>query len=210
MQVKRYIDTFVDGQYRQPSGLVGRIIGDRMARQHEPENTWTILLLSVQPTDTILEIGFGTGTTIQKLVTLTTKGKVTGVDFSRTMVRVAQRRNGEALKARLVELTYGNAANLPFRDSSFDKVCSIHSLYFWPDPMKVVTEVFRVLKPGGMFVLTLLPKERWPGGGVGTADCRVYTGEDIAAMMTHVGFSRTRIELGRIEFFREIAVVGVK
>ncbi|GAC1354377.1 MAG: class I SAM-dependent methyltransferase [Ktedonobacteraceae bacterium] len=208
--MKKYVDTFIDGQYRRPSGIVGRIIGNRMAQQHEPENNWTVSLLSIQLSDTILEIGFGSGTTIQRLATSAAEGHVAGVDFSRTMVRVAQKQNAKAIRAGRVELKYGDVINLPFDDSSFDKILSIHSLYFWPDPVKAFAEVIRVLKPGGMSVLTLLPKERWPGGGEGSTTCRVYSGEDVASMMTNAGFTSTRIEPGQPEYFREIAVIGVK
>ncbi|GAC1645682.1 MAG: class I SAM-dependent methyltransferase [Ktedonobacteraceae bacterium] len=204
------LETFIDKQHRQPSGIVGRIIGNRMEQQHEPENIWTVSLLSIQPTDTILEIGFGSGATIQRLAALASRGHVAGVDFSHTMVRVAHKRNAKAIKAGRIELGYGNVVDLSFEDSTFDKALSIHSLYFWPNPLKAFAEILRVLKPGGTVVITLLPKERWPGGGVGTADCRVYIGEDIARMMTAVGCSSTRIEPGQRELFREIAVVGTK
>ncbi len=210
MIAKRLMDNHISNHYRRPSGFFGRIAGNRMVQQHEPENNWTVSLLSIQSTDSILELGFGAGATIQRITTLATEGHVAGVDFSRTMVRAASRRNAQAVKAGRVELRYGDAATLPFADNTFDKVLSIHSLYFWLDPMKVFAEVLRVLKPGGIVVLTLLPKERWPGDSEGTADCRVYRGEDIAAMLAEVGFTSTRIEPGDIKLFRELAVIGTK
>jgi ubiquinone/menaquinone biosynthesis C-methylase UbiE len=181
-----------------------------MAKQHEPENTWTVSLLDVQPKDSILEIGFGAGATIQQIAVLATEGHVAGVDFSHTMVSAARKRNASAVKAGRVELKYGDAATLPFVDSLFDKVVSIHSLYFWPEPMKAFDEILRVLKPGGRVILTLLPKERWPGNGESTEECRVYRAEDIANMLTEVGFTSTQIEPGNIELFRELAVIGTK
>ena len=181
-----------------------------MAKQHEPENIWSVSLLAVQPTDSILEIGFGAGATIQQLAAFASEGYVAGVDFSQTMVNVARKRNAKAVKAGRVELKYGNAANLPFVDNHFDKVLSIHSLYFWRDPLKAFAEIWRVLKPEGTVTLTLLPRERWPGGGEGTAECRVYSGEDIAKMLTEVGFSSISIEPGDRQLFREIAVIGTK
>lgn len=210
MIAKRLIEEHISNNYRKPSGFFGRIAGNRMVQQHEPENNWTVTLLSVQPKDSILEIGFGAGATIQRIADLATEGYVAGVDFSRTMVHAARRRNASAVKAGRVELQYGDAAILPFADSMFDKVLSIHSLYFWPDPTIVFAEILRVLKPEGIVILTLLPKERWPGDGEGTEECRVYRGEDIKNMLTQVGFVSTRIEPGNIELFRELAVIGTK
>jgi len=206
--INEYIETIISNHYRKPSGFIGHIAGNRMARQHEPENSWTVSLLSVQPRDSILELGFGVGATIQQIAALATEGHVAGVDFSRTMVHAARRRNAQSVKAGRVELKYGDAATLPFNDRTFDKVVSIHSLYFWPDPTKAFAEILRVLKPGGIVVLTLLPKERWLGEG--TEECRVYRGEDIATMLTEIGFTSTRIEPGNIQLFRELAVIGTK
>ena len=210
MIAKKLIEEHISNNYSRPSGFFGRIAGNRMAQQHEPENTWTVSLLDVQPKDSILELGFGVGATIQQIAALVTEGHVAGVDFSHTMVRAAHKRNASAVKAGRVELRYGDAATLSFADSVFDKVVSIHSLYFWPDPTKAFAEVLRVLKPGGVVVLTLLPKERWPGNSESTEECRVYRGEDIANMLSEVNFTSTRIEPGNIELFRELAVIGTK
>jgi hypothetical protein len=49
----------IDGQYRRPTGLLERIIGAQMVRDHEPENLWTVKQLAAQPTDQIVEIGCG-------------------------------------------------------------------------------------------------------------------------------------------------------
>lgn len=211
MSIKERYETYIDGQFRRPTGVVGRIIGGRMAQQHEPENEWTVALLSVQPTDHILEIGFGPGTTIQRLATLASEGCVTGIDFSQTMVRVAQKRNAAAIKVGRVNLTYGNAANLPYSENSFDKALSIHSLYFWPDALHTLQEIQCVLKPGGMLVLTLLPREKWSGNGKGTPDCRVYSADNVEKLLLEAGFSSTSIEpTPKNAPFRELAVIGVK
>ena len=211
MSMKERYETYIDGQFRRPTGVVGRIIGGRMAQQHESENEWTVALLSVQPTDHILEIGFGPGTTIRRLATLASNGCVTGIDFSHTMVQVARTRNAATIKAGRVSLTYGNAANLPYSENSFDKALSIHALYFWPDALRVLQEIQCVLKPGGMLALTLLPREKWLGDGKGTPDCRVYSADDIVKLMLAAGFSNTSIEpTPKNAQFRELAVLGMK
>jgi len=211
MSIKERYETYIGGQFRRPTGVVGRIIGNRMAQQHEPENEWTIALLSVQPTDHILEIGFGPGTSIQRLAALASNGCVSGIDFSYTMVRAARKRNAAAIKAGHVNLTYGNAANLPYNENSFDKALSIHALYFWPEPLQTLQEIRCVLKPGGMLVLTLLPREKWPGDGKGTLECRVYSADDVVKLMLEAGFSSTSIKpTPKNAQFRELAVIGVK
>ena len=211
MSLKARYENYIDGQFRRPSGIVGRMIGNRMAQQHVPENEWTVSLLSIQPTDHILEIGFGPGTTLQRLIALAPEGYIAGIDFSGTMVQVAKKRNATAIQVGRVSLSYGEAANLPYSENSFDKALSIHCLYFWPDPLQVLREILCVLKPGGKLVLTLLPKEKWPGDGMGTPDCRVYRGEEIVKLLVEAGFSKAQIvPTPKNASFRELAVVGEK
>jgi ubiquinone/menaquinone biosynthesis C-methylase UbiE len=211
MNIAEAFADYIGGQYRRPTGIVGRIIGGRMANQHQPENAWGVSLLHVQPTDHILEIGFGPGTTIQRLAALSPEGLIAGIDFSRTMVHVSRKRNAMAIKVGRVTLCYGDAVKLPFADHSFDKALSIHTLYFWQEPRRALAEVYRVLRPGGMLIITFLPKEKWPGGGNGTELCHVYSGTDVVNLLIDVGFASAQIEIGPLpEQFREISAIGIK
>jgi SAM-dependent methyltransferase len=191
------LDRLLDHQYRRPSGLVGHYIGRRMARQHVPENAWTVALLDPQPADRILEVGFGPGIAIEALACIVTQGRIAGVDYSRAMIAAASRRNRRAIHEGRVELRYGEASHLPFADGTFDKAYGIHTIYFWPEPAAGLKELRRVLRPGGLVVMTILPKERWlaaADGSLGTPDCHVYSGAELATMMGAAGFSRTRTE----------------
>jgi ubiquinone/menaquinone biosynthesis C-methylase UbiE len=211
MNIPKVLEDYIDGQYRRPTGIVGRIIVNRMARQHQPENAWAVSLLRVQPADHILEIGFGPGTTIQRLASLAPEGFVAGIDYSPTMVNLAYKRNIQAIKEGRVDLRQGEAMKLPFANQSFDKAISIHTLYFWQEPLSAIAEVQRVLKLEGILALTILPREKWPGGGIGTEKCVVYTGNDVIKLMLDAGFSNAHIEIGPVpEQFREITVIGVK
>lgn len=201
--------TDIDHHYRRPSGFVGQLIGNSMAQQHVAENDWTVSLLKVQPTDTILEVGFGPGIAIQRVAALTTQGHVAGIDFSRTMVAAASRRNKQAMKAGHVSLHYGDVINLPFASQSFDKVFSIHSLYFWPDAQQALKEIQRVLKPGGTLALTILPKEKWPNEGADATLCTVYSADELATVLTRLGFVRIHSERPPATLsVREICVIG--
>jgi len=182
----------IDDQYRRPSGWLGRWIGRKMAQQHIPENEWTVHLLNPQPEDRILEIGFGPGIAIERVAPHLKEGHIAGVDFSQTMVKAARKRNAKAVEAGHVDLRYGDVLHLPFSDGSFDKVYSIHSIYFWPRPVDGLREIYRVLKTGGTLILTILPKEKWgtgdPDKPVGTPECRPYSGEELREMLAEIGY----------------------
>ncbi len=61
IQMKQAFTTALNKHYRCPKGRMGRIAGEVMVRQHRPETAWTLHLLDIQPTDTVLEVGFGAG-----------------------------------------------------------------------------------------------------------------------------------------------------
>lgn len=71
--------------------------------------------------------------------------KVIGLDLTPQMVQLA--------KTRLDEVVQGNVYQIPFPDQSFDLVCTREVLHLLPYPERPVSEIFRVLKPGGQFVV---------------------------------------------------------
>ena len=207
-RVDAFVGAFVGRQQRRPTGLVGRVIGERMARQHAPETLWTIGLLDLAPADRVLEVGCGAGRAIDLIAARTPRGHVSGVDVSGAMVRASSRRNARAIEAGRVEVRHGDVAALPFADRSFDKVVSIHTLYFWTDLERAMAEIGRVLTPGGRLALTLSP------GKVGAADdaaCRAMVEERVLPCMRRDGFTTATVERGpNSRQYRTVAVVGVK
>src|SRR5260370_1582595 len=108
MKVKQRIEGLWNQQYRSPSGMMGRLAGERMVRQHGPETAWTMNLLEIQPTDTVLEVGFGAGQAIKLAAEKASDGRVMWIDLSEVMVRVATRRNAQAVKAGRVAVAEGD------------------------------------------------------------------------------------------------------
>jgi SAM-dependent methyltransferase len=80
---------YVDQQHRYPTGLIGRVIGERMRHQHTPETEWSIELLHIKPSDRVLEIGFGVGRGLALTLRQAIEGHVTGIDISATMIQAA-------------------------------------------------------------------------------------------------------------------------
>ena len=89
MKVKQHLAGRWNKQYSSASGMVGWLAGERMVRQHRPETAWTISLLEMQPTDAVLEVGFGAGQGIKLAAEKACDGRVMGIDLSEVMVRVA-------------------------------------------------------------------------------------------------------------------------
>lgn len=148
--------------FGRPTGLLGRLGGFIMARTNQQMARRAIDLLAVQPTDHVLEIGFGPGVGIQWLVQAVSSGWVAGIDPSEEMLELATARNAKAVATGRVELRRGSVERLPFEDARFDKALAINSMQVWPDAVAGLREIRRVLKPGGTVVLGFT---RWSGQG---------------------------------------------
>src|SRR6266498_2529361 len=118
--------SFLTKQFGNPGGLIGRFIGNRMARGNVYDAQWTISLLDIQPYHRVLEIGFGPGVSTQMASEKASKGFVSGIDHSGTMVQTASQRNAAAIRSGLMELKQGDVSSLPFPDQSFDIAFSLH------------------------------------------------------------------------------------
>jgi SAM-dependent methyltransferase len=155
---------YIEQQHRYPTGAIGRLIGERMRRQHAPETEWSVDLLDLQPTDRVLEIGFGAGRGLALALRQAIQGRVTGMDLSATMIQAALRRNRAALACGRLTLLRGDIARLPFGNRQFDKILSIHTLYFWPDPHAICHNLIKLLAHGGRLVSTFATAHTLPTG----------------------------------------------
>ena len=90
---------------------------------------------------------------MSKLAAIATQGQVCGIDYSDESVAVSQKTNAGWIDTGRVEIRQGSVSQLPFADDVFDLVTAVETHYFWPDLTADTREVFRVLKPGGAFIL---------------------------------------------------------
>jgi phosphatidylethanolamine/phosphatidyl-N-methylethanolamine N-methyltransferase len=105
-------------------------------------------LLDLEPGMKLLEVGVGTGLSLQMLPRMV---DVTGIDLSEKMLSQARERV-EQLGLRNIELLKMDATQLEFPDNSFDRVYAAYFISTVPDPVKVMRELKRVCKPGGYLV----------------------------------------------------------
>ena len=101
--------------------------------------------------DVVLDVATGTGNIALAFAPLVSR--VTGIDMSSKMLEQAKTRatTEHILNAEFFE---GDAENLPFPDSSFTIVTSRHAPHHFHDVPKFLSEVARVLKSGGRFIMS--------------------------------------------------------
>lgn len=188
-------------QFGQPTGFLGRVVGF-LFRMNREGIHWTISLLEIQPTDHVLEIGFGSGHGIERAAGLASQGRVIGVDFSQVMLGQATRRNAAAIAASHVELQLGDARNLNCPNNSFDKVFATNVVYFWKDPVVTMREIQRVMKPGGRLALYIVSKvDMAKFKATQTGVYHLYTGDELSSLLTQAGFRQARV-LTKVERHR--------
>jgi ubiquinone/menaquinone biosynthesis C-methylase UbiE len=105
------------------------------------------------PDPLVLDVATGTG---RLPITLLAQedfcGRVIALDSSRRMLAQAARATRD-LSDRLT-LVWQDASHLPFGDDTFDAVTCLEALEFMPDTRRALREVVRVLRPGGVVLLT--------------------------------------------------------
>lgn len=123
--------------------------GESMERGHRPVGEQAISLMNVPADARVLDVGCGSGWATRLLADYARNGRVTGIDISDEMVRVA---SASSQSYANVDFRTASAEQLPFVDNEFTHAFSMESLYYYADISKALKEIKRVLKPGGLFV----------------------------------------------------------
>ena len=168
----------------------------------------TIDLAQLKSGEKILDVGCGTGAvTIPAKQRITPEGKAFGIDPSPEMIALAQKK---AHRLNLdIEFIIGKIEALPFPDMSFDVVTASLMVHHLPENLQVkgISEIFRVLKPGGRLLIAdmIRPKTRiglgarlivmlhhgWP-----------FVGDDLIILLKNAGFQES------IQLDQRFSVVG--
>lgn len=174
----RYRDPRGDAYYRHISRELGQYLPDR---------------------GRILDLGCGTGLFFRRFIQNGTIEGV-GLDLSNGMVRVGR----EQASGRHVEYTVGRVEELPFQDGTFDGISSMLAFSYFSEPDRMLSEAFRVLRPGGVVVVCTLARNIFTSvlpplyrageaiglemAGVGDFGERYYTEDEMADLLDDAGF----------------------
>lgn len=114
-----------------------------------PGRVAALKLLDIQPGERILEVGIGTGL---NLPLYPARCRFTGIDLSEKMLEKAQAKI-EELGLDQVTLKVMDAAAMDFGDGEFDRALATYVISAVPDPLGVLREMRRVVKPDGTIVI---------------------------------------------------------
>lgn len=145
--------------------------------------------------------------------------RITGLDISKSFVEIARK---NAARAGLrIDIRQGNASALPFRDDTFDFTFCQAAFKNFSEPVKAIAEMYRVLKPNGVAVISDLRRDAPPeeierelkGMGLGRLDemmtrwtfkqmllKNAYSVADMESMIVQTPFGKGRIDVGGVGF----------
>ncbi len=157
MESKTAADPFVEFKNRQremwgafaPAALFTTPVAGRLVK-----------FAGIGPGEVVLDVGTGTG--VVAITAARSGARVTALDLTPALLEKA-RENSQITQMQDIVWTEGDTEDLPFPDASFDVVLSQFGHMFAPRPEIAVSEIRRVLKPGGRFVFATWPPEHFVG-----------------------------------------------
>ena len=201
----------VFGNTKKPEGFWGKLMVEGMNRGHAPLADWGMSFFGDTRPKSILDCGCGGGRNVAELLKRYPQAEVTGLDYSEVSVKKSQEVNADAVQNGRCRIVQGDVSALPFADGAFDLVTAFETVYFWPGPDRSFSEVFRVLRTGGVFMVVNeadgknKADEKWTTIIDGM---KIYGKEELERYLREAGF--TRIETYRNEGKHWLTVRAVK
>ena len=182
-------------QTRKPEGALGKLMLSGMNSGHAKLADWGFSHIRSLTPLTAVDLGCGGGRNAGEMLRLFPTVRVTAVDYSALSVEKAKAYNREAIALGRCTVRQGDVSKLDLPSESFALATAFETVYFWPGLEKCFGQVYRVLKPGGTFMIcnesdgkdeASLKYEKIIEG------MKVYTAEEIEAALKTAGFSAVR------------------
>ena len=178
---------------KNPKGIFGRIAVSVMNNGHSNISKWGISYLQLNEDAKVLDIGCGGGANVERLISMHPKGYIYGLDYSIDSVMVSRKKNTANL-GKHCDIIHGSVSKLPFEEELFDGVTAFETVYFWPDIENDFAEVYRVLKPGGTFLICNELNDpndtTWPDRVDGM---HIYNSDQLETLLDGAGFAIEKI-----------------
>lgn len=202
---------FLAEQLGLPSGWFGQLLLRLLNRKNAPMNDLVLSELQLQSGSRILEIGFGGGDLMSKLVKTGLPAQIVGIERSPEALKVCQNRFQRLIQQGAIEIHLADAAALPFSNQSFNQICTVNTLYFWPDASQVLIECHRVLIPGSTLAIGYTSKTYLEQQKLAQHGFAVYEVTEVEMMMSRAGFTQIKTISGNSshqEFFCTLGLRG--
>ena len=140
-------------QTRKPEGFLGKMMLGGMNSRHAKLADWGFKHLPAMTPENAVDLGCGGGRNAGVLLKKYPKAHVTAIDYSELSVRKAKDYNKAMIEAGRCEVLQGDVSDLQLPKETFDLATAFETVYFWPGLEKCFSQVAKVLKPGGCFMI---------------------------------------------------------
>ncbi|WP_109488333.1 class I SAM-dependent methyltransferase [Occallatibacter savannae] len=182
---------FIAKQLSRPSGLFAPIISWLMNRHNAKLNAFALDQLRLTRADRVLEIGFGGGLNLPFLIERA--AFTAGLDRSPEIVKRANARFRDQIRAGRAEFREGHIEHIPFETGSFTRVCTVNTVYFWSSLDAGCAEIRRVLTPEGAAIIGFLPKTHMDKMKMPGDIFTSRTEDEVIAALRRNGFANAQI-----------------
>ena len=182
-------------QTRKPEGNLGKMMLRGMNSGHAKLADWGTGFLPKLSVEKAVDLGCGAGGNVDRLAGMYKGAQVTGVDYSPLSVEASRKTNAKAIKKGTVDIREGDVSSLDLPSDTYDLATAFETIYFWPGLEPCFSEVARILKKGGTFLIV-----NESDGTDKTSKyfqsiidgMELYTAEDITTALKAAGFSNVQ------------------
>ena len=146
-------------QLRFPQGNKGIQVSDMMHESNANMIRKTIESLHVAHNEEVFELGHGNAGHLHYLFEIEKSAMYYGLEISELMHAEANQINKSFVEKNQAFFFLYDGAEMPFGDEYFDKGYTVNTIYFWNEPLKVLMEIYRVMKPGGVFSIAFAQRK---------------------------------------------------
>ncbi len=184
-------------QTRKPEGFLGKMMINGMNSGHAKMADWGISHLEVSTPKEMVELGCGGGRNAGALMEKYSSANMTAIDYSPLSVEKATEYNRVMIDKGRCQVKQGDVSNLTLPEEKYDLATAFETIYFWPGLEKCFSEVAKVLKPGGTFMIVnesdgtdkaSLSFEKIIDG------MKCHTSDEIEKALKSAGFSKVRTD----------------
>ncbi|OXA69983.1 SAM-dependent methyltransferase [Flavobacterium aquidurense] len=144
----------IASQLKHPTGEKGIEMGNMMNETNINMTRHSIQNLHIESGNTILELGHGNAGHVAFIFDQAENIKYYGLEMSELMFQEARQINRNFVSQKQAFFSIYDGTEIPFEDNLFNKVFTVNTIYFWQEPEKLLSEIYRVLQPKGILCIT--------------------------------------------------------
>lgn len=141
-------------QLSHPKGEKGIGIAEMMNATNIGMTLHAIAGLELSGNEKVLELGHGNAAHVRYVLDPHPAVHYDGLELSELMHAEAKKINSHFSDAQHASFHLYDGVKIPFPDNHFDRIFTVNTIYFWPDPPALLAELYRVLHSAGRLCIT--------------------------------------------------------